>query len=170
MEGSGQKAATKRQLGSSFLEAYCIVRVTLRLLLSHHFHWRQRSFVLKVCDPAMPFPVFSFGPPKQQIGGGCILVSTTPSFQPQNAIKTWIFLGGGDNNGRIGVSYLENFSDWISSDYYFCCQLGMHGLLETWMGVIQNLRKKITIGSDQLDAKLYNFSLFGRFQCWPCQI
>ena len=45
-----------------------------------------------------------------------------------------------------------------------------HGLLETLIGVIENLRKKITTGNNQLDAKLYKFSVFGRFQCWPCQI
>ena len=39
MEGPGQKAATKHQLASSFLEAYCIAQVTLWFLHSHHFHW-----------------------------------------------------------------------------------------------------------------------------------
>ena len=45
-----------------------------------------------------------------------------------------------------------------------------HGLLETWMGVIQNLRRKTPIGNDKLDARLYESTQVLNFRCWPCQI
>ena len=45
-----------------------------------------------------------------------------------------------------------------------------HGAVETSIGRIQNLRKKISIAGDQLDAKFLKSINFLEIECWPCHI
>ena len=48
--------------------------------------------------------------------------------------------------------------------------LAAHGVVETAIGRIRNLQKKISIANDQLDAYFLKSINFLEIECWPCHI